>query len=104
MGCASCLFSADAGKRASGPNVLTAEFRCGGSLSRFGIVDNYLYAIDNADLHVLYLDNPSMPRKVKDNCTIMEYRNIIPYRTKPFIGAQNGMYIYDNKTLNRPAC
>ncbi len=103
-GCASCLFSADAGKRASGPNVLTAaNSGVGGSLSRFGIVDNYLYAIDNADLHVLYLDNPSMPREGKKTTVSWNIETLFPYKDKLFIGAQNGMYIYDNKNPESPS-
>lgn len=74
----------------------------GGSQSRFGIVDPYLYAIDQSDLHVIYIDDPKSPREGKSVQVAWNIETLFPYKDKLFIGAQNGMYIMDNKNPEAP--
>jgi hypothetical protein len=75
----------------------------GGSQSRFGIVDKYLYAIDQSDLHVIYIDDPKSPREGKSLQVSWNIETLFPYKDKLFIGAQNGMYIMDNSNPEAPS-
>lgn len=75
----------------------------GGSQARFGIVDKYLYAIDQSDLHVIYIDDPKSPREGKSLQVNWNIETLFPYKDKLFIGAQNGMYIMDNSNPEAPS-
>jgi hypothetical protein len=71
----------------------------GGSLSRFTISGNYLYAVDN---HYLYTYDISDPKKaVKTNTSAMSFdmETIYPFKNRLFIGSKTGLYIY---SLDRP--
>lgn len=74
----------------------------GGSMARFGIVDQYLYAIDQADLHVIYIDQPADPKEGKSVTVSWNIETLFPYKDKLFIGAQNGMFILENKNPEAP--
>lgn len=82
---------------ASGASVGVA-----GSFSRFGIVDPYLYAIDQSDLHVIYIDDAKNPKEGKSVSVAWNVETLFPYKDKLFIGAQSGMYIMDNKNPEAP--
>ncbi|MEP7323100.1 MAG: hypothetical protein ABI761_14340 [Saprospiraceae bacterium] len=79
-----------------------ASIGVGGSQSRFGIVDPYLYAIDQTDLHVIYIDDPKNPKEGKSVQVAWNVETLFPYKDKLFIGAQSGMYIMDNKNPEAP--
>ena len=74
----------------------------GGSQARFGIVGNYLYGIDQSDLHVIYIDDPKNPKEGKSISVNWNIETLFPYKDKLFIGAQNGMYIMDNRNPEAP--
>jgi len=73
-----------------------------GSLARFSVVGNYLYAIDQSDLHVFYIDQAKDPKQGKSVAVSWNIETLFPYKDKLFIGAQNGMYIMDNKNPESP--
>jgi len=73
-----------------------------GSLARFSVVGDYLYAIDQSELHVIYVDKPREPREGKSVIVSWNIETLFPYKDKLFIGAQNGMYIMDNKNPEAP--
>jgi hypothetical protein len=72
----------------------------GGSMARFGIYDNYLYAIDHLDMHIFNIENFSSPLKSGSERIDWSIETMFIYGDKMFIGGQRGMYIYD---LNDPA-
>ncbi len=89
------------GKEASSPstNVTTGTGK-GGSLARFTIVGNYLYALDGSDIVCFDIsagNNPIIKNRVKVNFDI---ETIYPYNDNLFIGSQTGMYAY---SLTDPA-
>lgn len=72
----------------------------GGSMARFTLYNDYLYAIDNASLHLFNVsvaDNPQFQKQIPISWQI---ETIFPYEKKLFIGAQSGMYVY---SLQNPA-
>ncbi len=72
-----------------------------GSMSRFAIVENYLYTVGYSDLNVFNISTPSDP-SLNDKVQIGNWtiETIFPFQDKLFIGSQAGMYIYN---LNDPA-
>ena len=72
----------------------------GGSMARFAIVDEILYTVGSYNLGVYdisVLSDPKPGNKVEIGWNI---ETIFPYGNNLFIGAMNGMYIYD---ISEPA-
>ena len=66
----------------------------GGSMARFAIVDNYLYAVDDYDLNVFDLATPENPQSSESQNIGWGIETIFPYKGNLFIGSRNGMFIY----------
>lgn len=66
-----------------------------GSMARFGIFDNYLYAIDHLDMHIFNIENFASPQKTGSERVDWNIETMFIYGDKMFIGGQRGMYIYD---------
>ncbi|MGF1587610.1 MAG: LVIVD repeat-containing protein [Bacteroidales bacterium] len=67
----------------------------GGSMARFGVFENYLYAIDKKDMHVINIENFSGPVKTGTQSVASGIETMFIYGSTMFVGGQNGMYIYD---------
>jgi hypothetical protein len=80
--------------------ALTNPTGTAGSLSRFTIVGNYLYAVDISRLNVFDISNPLTANKVGSQEIGFDIETIFPYGDKLFIGSSNAMYIY---SLTNPA-
>lgn len=79
----------------------------GGSMARFTLMSNHLYVIDEAGvMHLFGLNDPTNPSKVGDVDIAWNIETIFPFYKGDyqylFIGAQDGMYIYDNNTPTAP--
>lgn len=94
--------AADAFQGAANTSAGKASLGIAGSLARFGVVGDYLYAIDQADLHVIHIHQPKDPIEGKSVTVSWNIETIFPHKDKLFIGAQNGMYIMDNKNPEAP--
>ncbi len=67
----------------------------GGSLARFTISGEFLYTVDQTQMHVFGIEdapNPSLRNTVNIGWGI---ETIFPYESNLFIGSQTGMFIYD---------
>ena len=85
-------FSAQPGTAASGGG---SPFGVGGSMARFTIVNNYLYAVSNSALNVVSIVNgadPVLNNKVQMGLGI---ETLYPFNNRLFIGSNTGMFIYD---------
>lgn len=74
----------------------------GGSMARFAIYQDYLYTIDASALYLFdisQLDEPVAGPHVEVGWGI---ETLFPYEDKLFIGANNGMHIYDNANPEAP--
>lgn len=69
----------------------------GGSLARFALTNNHLYAVDKQNLHSFSLANPGEPvpgSKIQLNVPGGDVETIFPYKGNLFIGSQTGFFIY----------
>ena len=74
----------------------------GGSMARFTIAKGHLYVIDNAYLRVFELSNGSNPALANTLQVEWGIETIFPYGDNLFIGAANGMHIFDNSNPLQP--
>ncbi len=78
----------------------SADTGKGGSLTRFTIAGNYLYAVENHFLHAYSLVDPAKPVKVYTSPLNYDIETIYPYNNYLFLGTRTGLYIY---SLDKPA-
>jgi hypothetical protein len=74
----------------------------GGSMARFTVAMDHLYALDYQNLHVINVTNPSVidwKKKVPINWDV---ETIFPYNENLFLGSQTGMHIYDISSAEDP--
>lgn len=85
---------------ASGASVnnsgLPASVGIGGSLAQFTISEQYLYVVDEWDLKVFDVTDCNNPDFVNTVNVGWGIETIYPYEDNLFIGAADGMYIFDN--------
>ncbi|WP_111706649.1 LVIVD repeat-containing protein [Lutibacter citreus] len=67
----------------------------GGSLARFKIVDEYLYAVDSHNINIFNISNLEKPRELNDVHAGFDIETIFNRGDQLFLGSMSGMYIYD---------
>ena len=72
-----------------------------GSLSRMASMDNYLYVISQSSIHAFEMIGTSI--EARDVITVGgNFETIFPLENRLFIGAQNGMHIFDISNRSSP--
>jgi len=74
----------------------------GGSLAKFTIYDNYLYTINSWEMRLFDISNLTEPETGPTIQIGWGIETLFPYGDKLFIGANNGMHIYDNQDPESP--
>src|SRR5688500_2246712 len=72
----------------------------GGSLAKFTIAGNYIYAVSSHFLYTVDISDPSRPVKVDESALNFDMETIYPYKNNLFIGSRTGLYIY---SIDNPA-
>lgn len=87
----------------STPGAGGITFGIGGSMARFTLFSDYLYAVDNRDLRILNIADPAKMRK--ENTIHMRggLETIFQYDEKLFFGTKTGMLVYDLANPESPA-
>lgn len=67
----------------------------GGSMSRFTINSNYLYALDAGFIQPFDISNVRVPEKKDKTYVAWDIETIFPHNENLFLGASSGMYILD---------
>ncbi|MBN2613440.1 MAG: hypothetical protein JXB00_17935 [Bacteroidales bacterium] len=67
----------------------------GGSLARFAIVDNSLFALTENSLKYFDITNPALPLFIDSSELGNDIETLFSYGDYLFLGTQNGMIIYD---------
>lgn len=78
----------------AGQNAATIPTGIAGSMARFSLVNNFLYAVTDRELNVIDVSLPANP--IFSNMVQVGWRieTIYPFQDKLFIGSQTGMFIY----------
>ncbi|MCX6319358.1 MAG: hypothetical protein NTW29_18925 [Bacteroidetes bacterium] len=66
-----------------------------GSMARFSIVNDYLYAVNQSFLKTYNITNTRNPQEAGSQMVGWQIETIYPFKDRLFIGSSNGMYIYD---------
>ena len=74
----------------------------GGSLARFKIVNDYLYAVDSHNINVFNIDNLEAPVELADVNAGFDIETIFNKGNLLFLGSMSGMYIYDISSPSTP--
>jgi hypothetical protein len=74
----------------------------GGSMARFAVTHDNLYAVTPENLKLFDLDDPSQPVLTDSIYLGTGIETIFPYGDNLFIGTQNGMQIYDIEIPSAP--
>lgn len=74
----------------------------GGSMARFTVYGNYLYAVDLTGLNVYKLTNPEKPEFLKKITLSFDIETLFPYGDKLFVGSSGAIYIFDLKDPEQP--
>ena len=70
-------------------------------MSRFSIVNDYLYAVNNSSIKVLDISAVNDPQLQNTVGVGWNIETIYPFKNKLFIGSSNGMFIFD---IIQPGC
>jgi len=73
-----------------------------GSLAKFTIIGNYIYAVSMHYLYTVDISNPSVPVKTNQSQLSFDMETIFPYKNRLFIGSKTGLYIYSIDTASIP--
>ncbi len=74
----------------------------GGSMARFTIAGDYLYAVSNHYLYAYSLKNAAKPENVYTSPLDYDIETIYPYGKYLFLGTKTGLYIYSIDTASSP--
>ncbi|MFT4567354.1 MAG: hypothetical protein ACI9FN_002320 [Saprospiraceae bacterium] len=79
-----------------------AEQGQGGSLARMALFGGYFYYVNEYSMNIYDVSDLSAPKKVSEAHMEWGVETIFPYKNNLFIGANNGMHIYDNEDPTNP--
>lgn len=74
----------------------------GGSLARFKIVNEYLYAVDSHNINIFDINDLEQPRELEEVHAGFDIETIFNRGEYLFLGSMSGMYIYDISQPNSP--
>jgi len=70
-------------------------FGTGGSMARFGLYSDYLYAVDRADLHIFDVKTPESPNDIGKQNVGWDVETMFIYDGHMFLGTQSGMRVFN---------
>ena len=73
-----------------------------GSLTRMALFNDHFYYINSHTMHIFDVQDLSEPDKLNEVYMEWGIETIFPYRENLFIGANNGMHIFDNSVPSNP--
>ncbi len=73
-----------------------------GSMSRFTVVNNYLYAVSSSTLNAINISNATQPTIANKLSIGWNIETIYPFKDKLFIGSQTGMFVYSLSNPTQP--
>ncbi|AOW21675.1 LVIVD repeat-containing protein [Urechidicola croceus] len=74
----------------------------GGSLARFKIIEDHLYAVDNHNINIFNINNLESPVELEEVPVGFGIETIFNRGNHLFLGSTNGMFVYDISSLATP--
>jgi len=74
----------------------------GGSLTKFTISGNYLYAVSSHYLYTVDISNPANPVRTSESELSFDMETIYPFKNSLFVGSKTGLYVYSLDTPSKP--
>ena len=74
----------------------------GGSLAKFKIVDDYLYAVDSHNINIFNIEKLGSPQQLNSIFAGFDIETIFNRGNYLFLGSMRGMYIYDIESPAAP--
>ena len=74
----------------------------GGSMARFTLSQGHLYTVDQSQLHVFDLNDPTNPNEVNTIHAGWGIETIFPHQDRLFLGSNSGMFIFDAEDPSNP--
>jgi hypothetical protein len=75
----------------------------GGSLARFRIVEDFLYAVDSHSINIFDISELARPQDLQDVFAGFDIETIFSQGNTLFLGSKSGMYVYDISDPSTPA-
>ncbi|KJF44919.1 LVIVD repeat-containing protein [Draconibacterium sediminis] len=79
-----------------------STFGVGGSMARFGLYDDYLYAVDEANLHVFDVKVPGNPSEIGQQNVGWNVETMFIYDNHMFLGTRSGMRVFNIEVPTYP--
>lgn len=79
-----------------------STFGTGGSMARFGLYSDYLYAVDQSTLYIFDVKNPQSPVDIGKQNVGWNVETMFIYDRHMFFGTQSGMRIYSLEVSTVP--
>ncbi len=79
-----------------------SSFGIGGSMARFGLYNDYLYAVDHQMLYMFDVENQEEPKYIGDQAVGWQIETMFIYDDHMFFGTQNGMRIFSLEVPTAP--
>ncbi len=95
-------YALDAVYSNSGAKGQGTTFGIGGSMARFGLYDDYLYAVDNANLHIFDVSNEGNPKDIGKQNVGWDVETMFIYDGHMFFGTRNGMRVFSLEVATVP--
>lgn len=73
-----------------------------GSLARFVVMNNYLYAVNRSSLYTYDISNEADPERKSEVGIGWNIETIFPFGSRLFVGSRSGMFIYDVSEPSSP--
>ena len=83
-------------------NAAAAAKGISGSMARFTIVDDYLFAVDHHTLRSISISNTHDPVVTNESSAGWDIETIYPFENKLFLGSMGGMFIFDISKPENP--
>jgi hypothetical protein len=90
-GCPNCMMALP--QTGNATTAMSPTVGLAGSMARFTIINDYLYAVNRSSLNIINISNATAPVKVSSYHAGTNIETIYPFRQKLFLGASAGMYI-----------
>ncbi len=87
-------YAEDAVFSVSSASSAQSSFGVGGSMARFGLYNDFLYAVDNATLYIFDVKNSESPNNIGTQNVGWNVETMFIYDNHMFLGTQTGMRIY----------